>query len=110
MNGYLREFEVSNRHLPYEVFAVAAECRLLEETWDEFMVLHVVHGSLSASKSQTEGGIQISRAIIGTFGSSSAMTANTANNAHHCNNRLSRTEQTAHAAHSDSDTCDWKTS
>lgn len=68
-NGYLREFEVSNRHLPYEVFAVAAECRLLEETWDEFMVLHVVHiflfqGSLSASKSQTEDGIQISRAIV----------------------------------------------
>lgn len=69
MNGYLREFEVSNRHLPYEVFAVAAECRLLEETWDEFMVLHVVHiflfqCSLPTSKSQTEDCIQIRRAII----------------------------------------------
>jgi hypothetical protein len=48
---------------------MAAKCRLLEETWDEFMVLHVVHiflfqSSLSTSKSQTKDSIQISRAII----------------------------------------------
>jgi hypothetical protein len=70
LNGYVREFKISNHsHLPYEIFAMAAKCRLLEETWDEFMVLHVVHiflfqSSLSTSKSQTKDSIQISRAII----------------------------------------------
>lgn len=48
---------------------MAAECRLLEKTWNEFMILHVVHiflfqCSLSTSESQAKDSIQISRSII----------------------------------------------
>ena len=43
LNSIDLKFNLSHDHLPYEIFAVTAECRLFEKSWYERMTIYHIN-------------------------------------------------------------------